>query len=246
MRLVSTAELKNRTNEVLRAALAGDSVVITRHGRPVASLLRLEDGDLTVLARGTDHTRGRAGGQKAHAATKKTSPPLGPYEYAAFPQAFGTFFVAYGPAGPAFARVSPTAAAFERDAHRYLGAPVHRAPAPAWLTSAVDAAVRRGDAFRGPIDLQRLGPFEEEVLARLRRIPAGTVRTYQEIARAVGQPGAARAVGAACARNPLPLLIPCHRVVRTDGGLGGYSLRGGVALKRRLLEAEGALPTLPL
>ncbi len=248
MRLVSTAELKNRTNEVLRTALAGDPVVITRHGRPVASLLRLEDGDLTVLARGTGHNRDRAGGPNARAGatTKKTSPPLGPYEYAAFPQAFGTFFVAYGPAGPAFARVSPTAAAFERDAQRYLGAPVHRASAPAWLTSAVEAAVRRGDAFRGPVDLQRLGPFEEEVLARLRRIPAGTVRTYQEVARAVGQPGAARAVGAACARNPLPLLIPCHRVVRTDGGLGGYSLRGGVALKRRLLEAEGALPTLPL
>ncbi|MGH2372301.1 MAG: type II toxin-antitoxin system prevent-host-death family antitoxin [bacterium] len=246
MRLVSTAELKNRTNEVLRTALAGDPVVITRHGRPVASLLRLKEGDLTVLAGGTSPHR--AGGQNARAGAtmKKTSPPLGPYQYAAFPQAFGTFFVAYGPAGPAFARISPTAAAFERDAHRYLGTPVHRAGAPAWLATAVEAAVRRGDTFRGPVDLQRLGPFEEEVLARLRRIPAGAVRTYQAIARAVGQPGAARAVGAACARNPLPLLIPCHRVVRTDGGLGGYSLRGGVALKRRLLEAEGALPTLPL
>lgn len=248
MRLVSTAELKNRTNEILRTALAGDPVVITRHGRPVASLLRLEEDDLTVLARGNGPSRDRTGGRNARAgvATKKMSPRLGPYEYAAFPQTFGTFFVAYGPAGPAFARVSPTAAAFERDAHRYLGAPVHRAAPPSWLTTAVEAAVQRGDAFRGHVDLQRLGPFEEEVLARLRRIPAGSVRTYQEIARAVGQPGAARAVGAACARNPLPLLIPCHRVVRTDGGLGGYSLRGGVALKRRLLEAEGALPTLPL
>ncbi|MFN4295186.1 MAG: methylated-DNA--[protein]-cysteine S-methyltransferase, partial [Thermoflexales bacterium] len=55
----------------------------------------------------------------------------------------------------------------------------------------------------------------------------------------LGFPGAARAVGQACARNPLPLIIPCHRVVRSDGGLGGYSLRGGVALKRRLLAGEG-------
>ncbi|MGQ0550917.1 MAG: type II toxin-antitoxin system prevent-host-death family antitoxin [Armatimonadota bacterium] len=249
MRLVSTAELKNRTNEVLRTALAGDPVVVTRHGRPVASLLRLEEGDLASLAPAAGPGDPRAVGRTAARRTPRAgrmerSPTLGPYHYAAFPQPFGTFFVAYGPDGPAFARIAPTAVAFERDALRYLGAPVHRAPPPAWLTTAVGAAVRRGDAFRGPVDLRRLGPFEEEVLARLRRIPAGAVRTYQEIARAVGQPGAARAVGAACARNPLPLLIPCHRVVRTDGGLGGYSLRGGIALKRRLLEAEGALPTL--
>ncbi len=251
MRLVSTAELKNRTNEVLRTALAGDPVVVTRHGRPVASLLRLEEGDLATLAQAGARGRRPATGRTARRPDTLTrSPgaplPLGPYQYAAFPQPFGTFFVAYGPGGPAFARISPTAAVFERDALRYLGAPVRRAPPPPWLAAAVGAAVSRGDAFRGPVDLRRLGPFEGEVLARLRRIPSGAVRTYQEIARAVGQPGAARAVGAACARNPLPLLIPCHRVVRTDGGLGGYSLRGGVALKRRLLEAEGALPTLPL
>jgi O-6-methylguanine DNA methyltransferase len=92
--------------------------------------------------------------------------------------------------------------------------------------------------------LVRLHDQQGNVLALLRRIPTGQVRTYREIAKTLGQPGAARAVGMACARNPLPLLIPCHRVVRTDGGLGGYSLRGGVALKRRLLEAEGALPNL--
>ncbi|MGH2406367.1 MAG: type II toxin-antitoxin system prevent-host-death family antitoxin [bacterium] len=252
MRLVSTAELKNRTNEVLRTALAGDPVVVTRHGRPVASLLRLEEADLATLAGGARRSShaaavGQGAGRgRPRAGRAVVSLPLGPYQYAAFPQAFGTFFVAYGPGGPAFARIAPTAVAFERDALRYLGAPVRRAAPPAWLVAAVVAAVRRGDAFRGAVDLRRLGPFEGEVLARLRRIPAGAVRTYQEIARAVGQPGAARAVGAACARNPLPLLIPCHRVVRTDGGLGGYSLRGGVALKRRLLEAEGALPTLPL
>jgi len=89
-------------------------------------------------------------------------------------------------------------------------------------------------------------PFERAVLQALRRIPPGQVRTYGEIARTLGKPSAARAVGTACARNPLPLLIPCHRVVRSDGKLGGYSLRGGVALKRQLLEAEGALALLPL
>lgn len=227
MRLVSTADLKNRTNEVLRTALSGEAVVVTRHGRPVASLLRIDDDGLDRLI-----------------ASRAAQATRGPFHYASFPLAIGTFFVAHGPDGPAFARIATSAAVFERDAARYLGARVRPAPAPAWLSAAVDAAVRRHQPFRGAVDLTRVGPFEREVLAVLRRIPAGTVKTYGEVARALGQPGAARAVGAACARNPLPLLIPCHRVVRSDGGLGGYSLRGGIALKRRLLEAEGARPAL--
>jgi prevent-host-death family protein len=237
VRLVSTSDLKNHTNEVLRAALAGDPVVVTRHGRPVASLLRLAEGDLDRLAAATASAPGSRSGRDARRAA-------GPYTYATFPQSFGTFYLASGPEGPAFARIAPTPAVFERDAGRYLGATVQRAEPPRWLHEAVDAVIRRHQVFRGPVDLARLGPFEREVLETLRKIPSGQVRTYQDIARAVGAPGAARAVGTACARNPLPLLIPCHRVVRSDGGLGGYSLRGGVDLKRRLLEAEGALPNL--
>ena len=228
MRLVSTADLKNHTNEVLRTALAGERVIVTRHGRPVVSLLRIDEDGLDRLVSGTSAAQ----------------TGLGPFDYASFPLAIGAFYVAYGPDGPAFARIAPSAAAFERDAARYLGARVRSASAPPWLSGAVDAAFRKHEMFRGPVDLTRVGPFERDVLAVLRRIPAGAVKTYGEVAKAVGQPGAARAVGAACARNPLPLLIPCHRVVRSDGGLGGYSLRGGVGLKRRLLEAEGALPTL--
>lgn len=227
MRLVSTADLKNHTNEVLRTALAGEPVVVTRHGRPVVSLLRIDEGGLDRLVSAT-----------AAPAT------AGAFDYASFPLAIGVFYVAYGPDGPVFARIASSPTAFERDATRYLGGRVRPASAPAWLSGAVDAAVRKHEIFRGPVDLTRVGPFEREVLAVLRRIPAGAVKTYGEVAKAVGQPGAARAVGAACARNPLPLLIPCHRVVRSDGGLGGYSLRGGVALKRRLLESEGARPTL--
>jgi prevent-host-death family protein len=233
MRLVSTADLKNRTNEVLRTVLAGEPTVITRHGRPVASLQRLEDGDFAALAapavRRPSSTGDRPGRQ---------------YQYAGFSLPFGTFFVAHGPDGPAFARIAESDAAFERDATRYLGVPVRRAPAPRWLTGAVTEAAKRHQVFRGPVDLARVGPFEREVLDELLRIPAGQVRTYRQVALALGEPGAARAVGTACARNPLPLLIPCHRVVRSDGGLGGYSLRGGVELKRRLLQDEGALPGL--
>jgi methylated-DNA-[protein]-cysteine S-methyltransferase len=239
MRLVSTAQLKNRTNEVLRAALAGEPVVVTRHGRPVASLLRLTEEDLGALV-----ARGDGSPQTGRRARRAAGDSAGPFSYAGYPQPFGTFYVAFGPMGPVFSRVAPSPATFEREAGRFLGAPVRRVHPPAWLDAAVAAAVRRHESYTGDVDLARLGPFERDVLRVLRRIPAGQIRTYREIARALGQPGAARAVGMACARNPLPLLIPCHRVVRSDGGLGGYSLRGGVALKRRLLEAEGALPTL--
>ncbi|QJQ98171.1 methylated-DNA--[protein]-cysteine S-methyltransferase [Halomonas sp. PGE1] len=81
--------------------------------------------------------------------------------------------------------------------------------------------------------------FQREVWSALLRIPWGETRTYGELARRLGREGAARAIGTANGANPLPLLIPCHRVVAADG-LGGYS--GGLALKRRLLELEGSLP----
>jgi methylated-DNA-[protein]-cysteine S-methyltransferase len=161
-----------------------------------------------------------------------------------FPLPFGTFYVAFGSEGAAFARLASSAREFERDAARYLGVSVTRAVPPRALADAVAATVEKHEAFRGAVDLARVGPFERDVLAELRRIPSGQVRTYQQVALALGEPGGARAVGTACARNPLPLLIPCHRVVRSDGGLGGYSLRGGVELKRRLLRDEGAVPSL--
>lgn len=81
--------------------------------------------------------------------------------------------------------------------------------------------------------------FQRQVWAALLRIPYGETRTYGDLARRLGREGAARAIGAANGANPLPLLIPCHRVVAADG-LGGYS--GGIALKQRLLALEGSLP----
>ncbi|PMR79700.1 methylated-DNA--[protein]-cysteine S-methyltransferase [Halomonas urumqiensis] len=80
--------------------------------------------------------------------------------------------------------------------------------------------------------------FQREVWAALLRIPYGQTRTYGELARRLGRDGAARAIGTANGANPLPLLIPCHRVVAADG-LGGYS--GGPQLKRKLLALEGSL-----
>jgi methylated-DNA-[protein]-cysteine S-methyltransferase len=81
--------------------------------------------------------------------------------------------------------------------------------------------------------------FQQEVWQELREIPRGEVRTYAQIAAAIGKPKAARAVANACAANPDVPNTPCHRVVRSDGGLGGYSGEGGVARKRELLIQEG-------
>jgi AraC family transcriptional regulator of adaptative response/methylated-DNA-[protein]-cysteine methyltransferase len=91
-----------------------------------------------------------------------------------------------------------------------------------------------------PLDL-RASAFSRRVWRELRRIPPGEVRTYGEIAAAVGRPKAARAVGRACASNPVAVIVPCHRVIREDGGLGGY--RWGIERKERLLARESKTAT---
>ena len=91
--------------------------------------------------------------------------------------------------------------------------------------------------FTVPVDLSAAPPFHGKVLWALARIPYGQTVTYGELAARVGRPHGARAVGQAMACNPVPLVVPCHRVVASGGGLGGY--RGGLDLKRRLLGLEG-------
>ena len=81
--------------------------------------------------------------------------------------------------------------------------------------------------------------FQKKVWNELKKIPKGEVRTYKEIAAAIGKPNSARAVANACGKNPKPVEIPCHRVIRSDGSLGGYSGKGGVSTKRKLLKREG-------
>lgn len=92
-------------------------------------------------------------------------------------------------------------------------------------------------AFDVPFDLSDVSRFTRRVLEATARIPFGRLATYRDIALAIGQPGATRAVGNALGRNPLPIVIPCHRVVRSGGSIGGYT--GGLAIKWRLLEIEG-------
>jgi len=92
-----------------------------------------------------------------------------------------------------------------------------------------------GSLARVPVDI-RGTVFQRRVWEALCRIPRGETRTYSEIARAIGAPAAVRAVGSACGANPVALVVPCHRAVRADGGLGGYAW--GLPVKKRLLEIE--------
>jgi O-6-methylguanine DNA methyltransferase len=108
-----------------------------------------------------------------------------------------------------------------------IGRPLRRA-------EAVPAGLRRARRY----DLGELTPFERDVLLKTAQIPRGQVRTYGWIAREIGRPAAVRAVGSALANNPIPVLIPCHRVIRSDGVIGNYGA-GGTAAKKEILAAEG-------
>jgi len=105
-------------------------------------------------------------------------------------------------------------------------------------------AERRRPLPRLRLDLDGASTFDRRVWEALLGIPFGKVVSYAAVARAIGRPGAARAAGGAVGRNPIPIVIPCHRVVRSDGGLGGFG--PGIDVKRRLLEHEGVGPELPL
>jgi methylated-DNA-[protein]-cysteine S-methyltransferase len=115
---------------------------------------------------------------------------------------------------------------------------------PAFAAEAIAAIVSLlagGRTDLGGIPLGLHGSeFDRKVWQAARRIPCGEVRSYGEIAREIGAPGAAQAVGIALGRNPAPIIVPCHRVLAAKGGSGGFSAPGGVATKFRILEIEGA------
>ncbi len=97
-----------------------------------------------------------------------------------------------------------------------------------------------GQEVKFPLDIAGTD-FQMKVWTALRDIPRGETRSYYEVAEMVGEPRAVRAVANACASNPVPLIVPCHRVIRKDGSLGGYGL--GIGRKKTLLSSEGALPS---
>jgi methylated-DNA-[protein]-cysteine S-methyltransferase len=118
---------------------------------------------------------------------------------------------------------------------------------PEFVREAIDGirAVMAGEArdLRGvPLDERAVDRWRRQVYAATREIPAGTTRSYGEVARRIGRDDfeGARDVGAALARNPYPIIVPCHRVVAANGALTGFSAPGGLATKRRMLELEGA------
>ena len=90
-----------------------------------------------------------------------------------------------------------------------------------------------------PLDMSRVAAFNARVYQTTRAIPPGATRTYGEVARAIGEPDGARAVGQALGRNPFPIVVPCHRVVGADGKLIGFSATGGIATKLKMLKIEG-------
>jgi len=95
-------------------------------------------------------------------------------------------------------------------------------------------------AFQLPVDLSGMTPFQQTVLNEVSKVPRGEVVTYGDLARRIGKPRAARAVGQALGSNPVPIVVPCHRVIASDGSLGGYSGRRGIKTKEALLTLEGA------
>ena len=126
---------------------------------------------------------------------------------------------------------------FRRAYQERFGRELSGAPLSPRDREAVEASLRGQPAKRPAIDLSDLTEFEQKALRTILAIPRGQVRTYEWVARAVGRPKAVRAVGNVMATNPVPFLLPCHRVVPTSGGIGNYAY--GPAMKRSLLAAEG-------
>ena len=94
-------------------------------------------------------------------------------------------------------------------------------------------------SFKCVLDWSFLSPFQKKVFKASMKIPYGAVESYGSLAKKAGCPRGSRAVGGALARNPFPLVVPCHRVIRKDGSLGGFSAGGGLELKKKLLKLEG-------
>ena len=154
----------------------------------------------------------------------------------------GPVFVAHSKAGISMVTRAKSGSEFERAFGRRYGRRAY--PEKSVPPAAVRTLVRnlKGEGRKElQFDLRGLSEFERAVLLKALEIPTGEVRPYSWIAKEIGHPQAVRAAGTALAKNPVPLLIPCHRVVRSDGRLGKYSM-GGARNKRTLLRLEGAHP----
>ena len=162
--------------------------------------------------------------------------------YARFDSPIGPLVVAWNGLGVSAVEAAGDDASFEATHRLRTGRPAYRVERlPERLAAAI--ARRLGGDRRVRIDLDLRGhtEFERDVWRKALEIPRGEVRPYGWVAAEIGRPRAVRAVGTALGHNPVPLIVPCHRVVRSDGSIGQYSL-GGPANKRTILAAEGLDP----
>jgi AraC family transcriptional regulator, regulatory protein of adaptative response / methylated-DNA-[protein]-cysteine methyltransferase len=158
--------------------------------------------------------------------------------YSVVPSPLGTLLVAATERGICRIGLGDSAAALERDLrHEFPAAHITRDAGrmDAWVQTILAHLAGTEPHLDLPLDI-RATAFQQKVWAALRKIPYGSTRSYQAVARSIGSPTATRAVARACATNPVALVIPCHRVVREDGDLGGY--RWGTERKKVLLEKE--------
>jgi AraC family transcriptional regulator of adaptative response/methylated-DNA-[protein]-cysteine methyltransferase len=165
--------------------------------------------------------------------------------YAIVPSPLGHLLVAATPRGVCRISLGDDFAALERELRTEFPAATIRRDDGAlatWTRATVRHLEGRQPTLDLPLDI-RATAFQQRVWTELRKIPYGRTRSYQAVARAIGRPGASRAVARACAGNPVSLAIPCHRVVRRNGDLGGY--RWGAERKRRLLETERMARPVP-
>ena len=154
----------------------------------------------------------------------------------------GPVYIAHSRAGISMVTRAASPAEFERAFLRRYGRPVvHEHSVPPARVAALVRNLTSPERRKLRYDLRGLSEFERAVLQKALEIPDGEVRPYSWIAKEIGHPDAVRAVGTALSKNPVPLLIPCHRVVRSDGTIGRYSM-GGARAKRTLLTVEGAHP----
>lgn len=182
----------------------------------------------------------------------KPVPVGGAEAYALFETAFGTCGIAWTEAG--LSRVQLPEADAAAATNRLAARGARPSAASPQAAAAIDSLVRyftgvRQDFADLTLDTSGLNPFDAGVFVRLRALPYGCFTTYGELARDLGQPGAARAVGRALGANPWPIIVPCHRVLAAGERLGGFSAHGAAATKARLLTLEGIVragqPELP-
>jgi len=162
--------------------------------------------------------------------------------YARFDSPIGPLVVAWNGLGVSTVEAASDDAAFEASHLARTGRPAHRVDRLAErLASAIARRLDGDRRVRIDLDLRGHTDFERDVWQKALEIPRGEVRPYGWVAAEIGRPKAVRAVGTALGHNPVPLIVPCHRVVRTDGSIGQYSL-GGPGNKRTILAAEGLDP----